>query len=1045
MGLWLGIGGVLALTAAPAQARPELPSRLQSALAQLAPAPAVPATANLFDDEPPGEPQGLPQPEPQAGTEPPEEPAPPVQPPAPRRRPLAVTPQPPAEPTPADPAAATAPGTDLDAAPASDAVPLELELTANQQGYDSQLQRFVATGSVMARLAGGRLLADRLEFEASTRTLLAVGNVRFQRGQQYLQGSRLRYALLEGVGEIDDVYGVIDLDSTKEDFDLEQAASTPLPPPEPISCTPSYPAVPQWQPYPWAVTAWAGQAYAGKFGDTFTFSGRFRPEYLGGIGMQRRLFQAGPLSLEFDANLLGHRASAQPGGGFNQVIPFSDTPGQSFGELTGGIGLRLWLRPWLNLFFVEGLSVLSAKSNYEATFRENSARLLNYLAFEVEALVTPRWSAVGRIHHRSGAYGTFSGVSEGSNAYLLGLRYRFGTDRVASQPMPVPPAQGCPGAPPLASEQPDGLAQQLEQVTMGPGWTGTSGQPAPPPVQAAPPDRGGVWRNAREQERRRREAIARIPQRVETVTFERSLKAERRFGFPRDFTTPDAANDFGTARPEQLKDQTTVSNQELIKGTVSRWRIQARRLKLTPNTLSGDRVGFTNDPFTPAQSWMDSEKVVITLLPNGDTLVKARRNTLRLEDRLPIRVVRQRRIQKEDEVSNPLVIGNDREDRDGFFLGYNIPIKIGEKGLLNLQPQVMIQRLSNGNTDAYPLPGSPAGSTTIVEQPAKGGDYFGLDARLTGPLLGFNADARLSLSTLNPDNIANGTRSFGDLARVVKLPVLGISTFRLFGAYRFRTWNGSLGEQDVYSAYGVSLEKQESLPSWGKLSRSYYWRMGVGNFQANPTTGTDLLEVWRANAIGSVNFSYPIWTGKPTTSPPVISLANSPVPIVPGLRFNANLLGVAAYFSDGTNQNTIGLSGGPTLTLGRFEKPFLDYTELTITGGITLRQGQSPLNFDRAVDLGTLGIGLTQQLVGPLVFSGGIGFNVDPNSGFYGDVTNSYLELRWQRRSYDIGIYYSPYDGLGGIRVRLNDFNFKGPGTPFIPYHPTQGALQRPF
>ncbi|MCP9859498.1 DUF3769 domain-containing protein [Cyanobium sp. Cruz-8H5] len=1016
LGLWIGLCGVLALTASPARARPELPSRLQAAQAQLA--PAAPPTANPFDDEPQAEPHVQSQPEPPA------EPAGPVQP---------------------LPAAATAPAPGVDPAPTGDAVPLELELTANQQGYDSQLQRFVATGSVMARLAGGRLLADRLEFEASTRTLLAVGNVRFQRGQQYLQGSRLRYALLEGVGEIDDVYGVIDLDSTQEDFDLEQAASTPLPPPEPISCTPSYPAVPQWQPYPWAVTTWAGQMYAGEFGDTFTFSGRFRPEYLGGIGMQRRLFQAGPLSLEFDANLLGHKANSQPGGGFNQLFPFSDTPAQNFGEFTGGIGLRLWLRPWLNVFFVEGLSVTTAKSNYEQTFRENSARLLNYLAFEVEALVTPRWSAVGRIHHRSGAYGTFSGVSEGSNAYLLGLRYRFGTDNIASQPLPVPPAQGCPGAPPLASEPPDGLAQQLEQVTMGPGWTGTSGQPAPPPPQAAPPAQGGVWRNAREQERRRREAIARIPQRVENVTFERSLKAERRFGFPREFTTPDTANDFGTTRPEQLKDQTTTGNQELIKGTVSRWRLQARRLKFTPNTLSGDRVGFTNDPFTPAQSWMDSEQVVITLLPNGDTLVKARRNTLRLEDRLPVRVVRERRIEKEEEVSNPLVIGNDREDRDGFFLGYNIPVKIGEKGLLNLQPQVMIQRLYTGNTDAYPLPGSPAGSTNIVEQPAEGGDYFGLDARLTGPLLGFNADARLSLSTLNPDNIANGTRSFGDLARVLNVPLLGTSTFRLFGAYRFRTWNGSLGEQDVYSAYGVSLEQQGNLPSWGQLSRSYYWRMGVGNFQAVQTNDIDLLQVWRANGIGSFNVSYPIWTGKPTTSPPVISLANSPVPIVPGLRFNANLLGVAAYFSDGTNQNTVGLSGGPTLTLGRFEKPFLDYTQLTVTGGITLRQGQSPLNFDRAVDLGTIGIGLSQQLVGPLVFSGGIGFNVDPSSGFYGDVTGSYVELRWQRRSYEVGVYYSPYDGLGGIRVRLNDFNFKGPGTPFIPYHPTQGALQRPF
>ena len=77
--------------------------------------------------------------------------------------------------------------------------------------------------------------------------------------------------------------------------------------------------------------------------------------------------------------------------------------------------------------------------------------------------------------------------------------------------------------------------------------------------------------------------------------------------------------------------------------------------------------------------------------------------------------------------------------------------------------------------------------------------------------------------------------------------------------------------------------------------------------------------------------------------------------------------------------------------------------------------------------------GLTQQIAGPLVFSGGVGINVDPNSGTYGGVTNSYVELRWQRRSYEIGVYYSPYDGIGGIRVKLNDFNFDGSGAPFMP------------
>ena len=83
--------------------------------------------------------------------------------------------------------------------------------------------------------------------------------------------------------------------------------------------------------------------------------------------------------------------------------------------------------------------------------------------------------------------------------------------------------------------------------------------------------------------------------------------------------------------------------------------------------------------------------------------------------------------------------------------------------------------------------------------------------------------------------------------------------------------------------------------------------------------------------------------------------------------------------------------------------------------------------------------------MGPLVFNGGVGLNVDPGSGNYGEVTGSYLEVRWQRRSYEVGIFYSPYDGLGGLRVRLNDLNFSGPGVPFVPLTPSQAIEQRPF
>ena len=907
-------------------------------------------------------------------------------------------------------------------------IPLELDLSADAQSYDALLHRFVATGHVSALVAGGRLLADRLEIDTETRTVYAFGSIRLQRGQQYFQASRLRYSLIEGQGELQDAYGVLDLDGTQRDLDLTKPPSEPLPPAEPVSCPPLLPAPPQWHPYPWSVTAWTGQMFAANFGDTFLFKGNFRPEYMAGLGLQRRLLDAGPLALELDTNLLGHRAAVQPGGQYNQPIPNADSPAQSFGEITLGIGGRLWLQPWLNLYFVEGVSLLSEYSNWERTFRENYSTFLNYLAFEVEALVSPQWSVVGRIHHRSGAYGLYSGVREGSNGYLVGLRYRWGQSPPIRPSLSLPPVQGCPGAPPPGKDVPGGLPGQKKDV-----------RPATP---AAPSLAGDPWTLAREMERLRFEAIRRIDQRVSDVRYQQNLTVERRRGVPANSAQPDTTNQYGGIVPSQLENLNTQSTQEAVRGTISRWRIQARLLRFTPTTISGDRISFTNDPFTPAQVWMDSSNVLITFRPKV-TEIKAARNRLRFEDRLPIAVTRKTKL-KQEEIETKPAVGYDQTDRDGVFVGYRFPVRFGDRLKLNLEPQFMAERAINGTTNVYPLPGQPVASPAVA-QPATTADLFGLSARLSGPLAGFESQANLEMTTFNPENIPDGTRSWGDLRRSVKLPLIGSSTWRLFGAYRYRIWNGTLGEQDVYSAVGTSLEKQGIMKRWGKLSSSYYWRIGTGNYQSNPVNSVELLSVTQGTAISSLNFSYPLWVGKPAAATPLEGLQNTPELIVPGLKLDANVLGTLAYYSTGTNQNTVTLSGGPTLTLGHFVKPFLDYTRLTIVGSGTLRQGLSPLGFEQAVDLGTIGIGLTQQIAGPFVFSGGIGYNIDPNSTGYGNVTGSYVELRWQRRAYDIGIYYSPYQGIGGIRIRLNDFNFRGTGVPYVPYDPARAVLDRPF
>lgn len=100
---------------------------------------------------------------------------------------------------------------------------------------------------------------------------------------------------------------------------------------------------------------------------------------------------------------------------------------------TNGLVVARWHRfPWdryLDTSFAigEGLSYATKVPELEVARGQDSARLLNYLLFEL-TLALPKYpniQVVTLMHHRSGAFGLFSGVTGGSNFIGSGIKYLF--------------------------------------------------------------------------------------------------------------------------------------------------------------------------------------------------------------------------------------------------------------------------------------------------------------------------------------------------------------------------------------------------------------------------------------------------------------------------------------------------------------------------------------------------------------------------------------------------------------------------------------------
>ncbi len=94
---------------------------------------------------------------------------------------------------------------------------LTLKIFSDQQ-YDIDQNIYLAEGNVKAIVNGGVLRSDFLKYEKSTGILSAQGNIRFNKGRQYLRGKEFQFNLLNKEGFIKDAFGILDIKNVLDDL-----------------------------------------------------------------------------------------------------------------------------------------------------------------------------------------------------------------------------------------------------------------------------------------------------------------------------------------------------------------------------------------------------------------------------------------------------------------------------------------------------------------------------------------------------------------------------------------------------------------------------------------------------------------------------------------------------------------------------------------------------------------------------------------------------------------------------------------------------------
>ena len=244
---------------------------------------------------------------------------------------------------------------------------------------------------------------------------------------------------------------------------------------------------------------------------------------------------------------------------------------------------------------------------------------------------------------------------------------------------------------------------------------------------------------------------------------------------------------------------------------------------------------------------------------------------------------------------------------------------------------------------------------------------------------------------------------------------------RIFGAYRERIWNGSIGESEIYNAYGWQLDQTKSWKD-DSVEKNQIITFAIGNYKAEELNSSDFAKSYK----GSVNYQFkqsvPIYEKKIDSVVIDKSFKYIPEPIKQGFFINSEFSLNYSSYKDGISQQYLGFALGPEIVIGDFKKDYFDYTRLSVLPFYRLKSGKSIFKFDQLSENFVVNLNFDQHLIGSWLIETQATLNLDNDSDDYGEFIYSKIGMNYKKRSYSLGIYYQPHDQAGGINFTLNGF-----------------------